>query len=71
MVLPLPYPCSSQPLEDPFRGMVLFSRLTLILLQDLVDDLNRPNQPGQRRRPAPPIPRRHRKMLCHRPPGRS
>jgi hypothetical protein len=45
----------AQPLEDPLRGVVLFRRLTLILLQDPVDDPDKRIQLGPRRQPAAPI----------------
>ena len=63
-----PYDCDpasipvliAQPLEDPFRSMLLFGRLTLILLQDPVDHPDKRVQLGSRRRPAPSITWRHR-----------
>jgi len=59
----------AQPLEDPLRGMLLFGRPPLILLQDPLDDPNERIQLGPRRRPPPPIPWRHRERqhLRHRP----
>ena len=59
----------SQPLEDPLRGMLLLGRLTLIFLQDPVNDPEERIQLGARRRPAPPVSRRHRERqhLRHRP----
>jgi hypothetical protein len=49
----------AQPLENPLRGMLLFRRPPLILLQDPFDDPNKRIQLRPRRRPAPPIPWRH------------
>ena len=49
-----------QPLEDPLRGMLLLGRLTLIFLQDPVNDPDEWIQLRPRRRPAPPVSRRHR-----------
>jgi len=49
----------AQPLEDSFRGVVLLGRLTLILLQDPVNDAEEWIQLGSCRWPAPPISWRH------------
>ena len=59
----------SQPLENPLRGMLLLGWLSLIFLQDPIDDPNERIQLRPRRRPAPPISRRHRERqhLRHRP----
>ena len=59
----------AEPLEDPLSGVVLLGRVTLILLQDPVDDPEQWIQLGPRRRPAPPISWRHRERqhLRHRP----
>jgi hypothetical protein len=58
-----------QPLEDPLRGVLLLRRLSLILLQDPIDDPDVRVQLRPRRRPAPPVSRRHRERqhLGHRP----
>jgi len=50
----------SKPLEDPLRRMLLLGRPCLIFLQDPIDDPNERVQLGSRRRPAPPVSRRHR-----------
>src|ERR1019366_6488480 len=59
----------SQPLEDSLRGMLLLGRLTLIFLQDPVDDPDERIQFRPCRWPAPPVSRRHRERqhLRHRP----
>src|ERR1700752_272437 len=59
----------AEPLEDPLSGVVLLGRVTLILLQDPVDDPEESIQLGPRRWPAPPISWRHRERqhLRHRP----
>ena len=59
----------AQPLENPFRGVLLLGRLYLIFLQDPVNYPHERIQLGPRRRPAPPIPRwyRERQHLRHRP----
>ena len=58
----------AKPFEDPLRGMPLLSRPTFIRHQDLVDDPGKRIQLRTRRRPAPPVPGRHRKRqhLRHR-----
>jgi hypothetical protein len=58
-----------QPLEDPFRGVLLLGRLFLIFLQDPIDDPDERIQLRPRRRPAPPVSRRYRERqhLRHRP----
>ena len=60
---------SAQPLENPFRRVLLLGRLGLILLQDPVDDPDKRVQLRSLRRPAPSITRRHRERqhLRHRP----
>jgi hypothetical protein len=59
----------AQPLEDPLRGMLLFGRLSLIFFQDPLKDTDERVQLRPCRRPAPPVPRRHRERqhLRHRP----
>ena len=59
----------SQPLENPLGGVLLLGPLALILLQDPIDDPNVRVQLRPRRRPAPPVSRRHRERqhLRHRP----
>ena len=59
----------AEPLEDSLSGVVLLGRVTLILLQDPVDDPEESIQLGPRRWPAPPISWRHRERqhLRHRP----
>jgi hypothetical protein len=60
---------SAQPLENPFRRVLLFRRPTLILLQNPLDDPDKRVELGSRRRPAPSITRRYRERqhLRHRP----
>src|ERR1035437_3824374 len=64
----LNFPCGFS-LEDPLRGMLLLGRLTLIVLQDTVDDPDERIQLRPRRRPVPPVSRRHRERqhFRHRP----
>jgi hypothetical protein len=59
----------SQPLEDPFGGMLLLRRLTLIVFQDPINDPEERIQLRPRRRLTPPVSRRHRERqhLRHRP----
>src|ERR1700682_615489 len=60
-----------QPLEDPLRSMLLFRRLSLIFFQDPLNDPDERVQFWSCRRPAPPVPRRHRERqhFRHRPRG--
>src|SRR6185369_15845244 len=51
----------AKPFEDPFRGMPLLPRPTLILQQDLVDDPDKWVELRTCWRPAPPITGRYRK----------
>src|SRR4029077_20897774 len=51
----------AKPFEDPFRGMPLLPRPTLILQQDLVDDPDKGVELRTCWRPAPPVTGRHRK----------
>jgi len=51
----------AKPFEDPLRGVPLLPRPTLILQQDPVDDPGEWVELRTRRRPAPPVPGRHRK----------
>jgi len=61
IVIPPPYPYSSRNRsKDPLGGMLLLGRLTLIFLQDPVNDLEERIQLRPRRRPAPPVSWRHR-----------
>jgi len=57
-----------QPLEDPLRGVLLLGRTPLIFLQDPINDPEERIQLRPRRRPAPPVSRRHRERqhLRHR-----
>src|SRR3954469_18081244 len=59
----------AKPLEDPLRGMPLLLRSRFIRRQDGVDDPGKRVELRTRRRPAPPVPGRHRKRqhLRHRP----
>jgi hypothetical protein len=59
----------AQPFENPLRGVPLLPRPSLIRGQDRVDDPAKRVQLRSRRRPAPPVPGRHRKRqhLRHRP----
>ena len=59
----------TQPFEDPLRRVPLLPRPSLIRCQDRLDDPDKRIQLRSRRRPAPPVPRRHRKRqhLRHRP----
>src|SRR5271163_3558840 len=50
----------AQSLEDPLRGVLLLGRLTLIFLQDPINDPEERIQPRPRRRLTPPVSRRHR-----------
>src|SRR4051812_46923553 len=51
----------AKPLEDPLRGMPLLLWSRFILQQDLVDNGGERVELRPRRRPAPPVPGRHRK----------
>jgi hypothetical protein len=51
----------AKPFEDPLRGMPLLLRSAFILGQDAVDDPGERVELRTRRRPAPPVPGRHRK----------
>ena len=59
----------AQPFEDPLRRVPLLLRPSFIRRQDRVDDPGKRVQLRTRRRPAPPVPGRHRKRqhLRHRP----
>src|SRR5215213_2586235 len=59
----------AKPLEDPLRGMPLLLRSRFIRRQDRLNDPGERVELRTRRRPAPPIPGRHRKRqhLRHRP----
>ena len=51
----------AKPLEDPLRGMPLLLRSRVIRRQDRVNDPGKRVELWTRRRPAPPVPGRHRK----------
>src|SRR6266478_5428564 len=51
----------AKPFEDPLRGMPLLLRPAFILSQDTVDDPSERVELRTCRRPAPPVPGRHRK----------
>ena len=51
----------AKPFEDPLRGMPLLLRSSFIRRQDRVDDPGKRVELRTRRRPAPPVPGRHRK----------
>jgi hypothetical protein len=59
----------AQPFEDPLRRVPLLLRPSLVSCQDRIDDPGKRIQLRTRRRPASPVPGRHRKRqhLGHRP----